>query len=83
MAACGYSIRRFLWVVLCPLSRTHSSTAQKFPIRAWHEHSREVFGVDWSPTDKTQFATYVIELISSISLTANVIPVLLGTALLK
>ncbi|EOR00561.1 hypothetical protein E3P92_03181 [Wallemia ichthyophaga] len=37
--------------------RLFDTQIPKFPIRAWHEHSREVFGVDWSPTDKTQFAT--------------------------
>ena len=30
---------------------------QTLPIRAWHEHTREVYGVDWSNIKKDQFVS--------------------------
>ncbi|TIA91460.1 hypothetical protein E3P99_01052 [Wallemia hederae] len=37
--------------------RLFDTQIPQYPIRGWHEHSREVFGIDWSTMDKTQFAT--------------------------
>jgi WD40 repeat protein len=37
---------------LCP-----TTGSQDFPIRAWQEHTREVFSVDWSNVRKDMFVT--------------------------
>lgn len=40
-----------------PFSLLRSLLPQEFPIRAWKEHSREVFSVDWSNIKKDVFAS--------------------------
>ncbi|TIC05658.1 WD40 repeat-like protein [Wallemia mellicola] len=37
--------------------RLFDTQVKQYPIRVWHEHSREVFSLDWSTIDKLHFAS--------------------------
>jgi WD40 repeat protein len=46
-----------MWVGLVNPVNGDSFECQDLPIRAWQEHTREVFSVDWSNIKKDTFAS--------------------------